>query len=171
MMTSSVTESTATSPWLPAKPAIAVDLDTQKNRFFEFFTFLEREEATTSIDTTNGTKIYDRVLTVNYALPERINGSEQGWVPDMEKRKLLNLLLLGAISLRPVECCFLILISLFNLAKDAFGNDIVAEEWLKNHVPGDRTLTQGLMDDPTYVAVENDRTPATYGINVVYASW
>lgn len=29
-------------------------------------------------------------------------------------------------------------------AKDALGNDVVAEEWLKNHGPGDRTLTQGL---------------------------
>ena len=29
-------------------------------------------------------------------------------------------------------------------AKDALGNDIVAEEWLKTHGPGDRTLTQGL---------------------------
>lgn len=30
------------------------------------------------------------------------------------------------------------------VAKDAIGNDIVAAEWLKNHGPGDRTLTQGL---------------------------
>lgn len=30
------------------------------------------------------------------------------------------------------------------VAKDAFGNDVIATEWLKNHGPGDRTLTQGL---------------------------
>ncbi|KAL3624760.1 hypothetical protein CASFOL_031428 [Castilleja foliolosa] len=53
------------------------------------------------------------------------------------------------------------------VAKDALGNDVVAEEWLKNHVPGDRTFTQGLKGDPTYLVVENDRTLATYGINAV----
>lgn len=31
-----------------------------------------------------------------------------------------------------------------SIAKDAVGNDVVAAEWLKNHGPGDRTLTQGL---------------------------
>lgn len=30
------------------------------------------------------------------------------------------------------------------IAKDAIGNDVIASEWLKNHGPGDRTLTQGL---------------------------
>lgn len=30
------------------------------------------------------------------------------------------------------------------MAKDALGNDVVADEWLKNHGPNDRTLTQGL---------------------------
>lgn len=53
------------------------------------------------------------------------------------------------------------------LAKDALGNDIVAAEWLKTHGPGDRTLSQGLKGDPTYLVVENDRTLATYGINAV----
>lgn len=30
------------------------------------------------------------------------------------------------------------------VAKDALGNDIIAEEWVKTHGPGDRTLSQGL---------------------------
>ncbi|KAL3621907.1 hypothetical protein CASFOL_034103 [Castilleja foliolosa] len=30
------------------------------------------------------------------------------------------------------------------VTKDALGNDVVAEEWLKNHLPDDRTLTEGL---------------------------
>ncbi|KAI4328688.1 hypothetical protein L6164_021023 [Bauhinia variegata] len=42
-----------------------------------------------------------------------------------------------------------------------------AVEWLKTHGPGDRTLSQGLKGDPTYLLVENDRTLATYGINAV----
>ncbi|KAK9092286.1 hypothetical protein Syun_027197 [Stephania yunnanensis] len=114
-------------------------------------------------------------------------------VPDMEKRKLLNLLLLGAISL-PTGFMLVPYASFFVppgtggagggiVAKDALGNDVIAEQWLKTHGPGDRTLTQGLkhflfnfsenlknglfQGDPTYLVVENDRTLATYGINAV----
>ncbi|KAI9080865.1 hypothetical protein K1719_037174 [Acacia pycnantha] len=54
------------------------------------------------------------------------------------------------------------------VAKDAIGNDVIAAEWLKTHGPGDRTLTQGLKGDPTYLVVESDRTLATYGINAYH---
>ncbi|KAK9677966.1 hypothetical protein RND81_11G179200 [Saponaria officinalis] len=95
----------------------------------------------------------------------------------MLKRKLLNLLLLGAISLPsgftlyPYTYFFVPLGGESGaggtVANDALGNDIVAAEWLKNHRPGDRTLSQGLKGDPTYLVVENDRTLATYCINAV----
>ncbi|KAL2466425.1 Cytochrome b6-f complex iron-sulfur subunit [Abeliophyllum distichum] len=89
-------------------------------------------------------------------------------VPDMGKRELMNLLLLGALSL-PSAGMLLPYASFFvppgsggsgggTIAKDALGNDVVADVWLKNHGPGDRTLTQGLKGDPTYLVVENDRT-------------
>ncbi|CAI9090368.1 OLC1v1025131C2 [Oldenlandia corymbosa var. corymbosa] len=98
-------------------------------------------------------------------------------VPDMGKRQLMNLLLLGAISL-PTAIMVVPYATFFappgsgggsggTVAKDALGNDVLAEVWLKNHGPGDRTLTQGLKGDPTYLVVENDRTLATYGINAV----
>ncbi|KAG2677943.1 hypothetical protein I3843_12G122600 [Carya illinoinensis] len=98
-------------------------------------------------------------------------------VPDMGKRQLMNLLLLGAISL-PTAGMLVPYASFFVppgtggagggiVAKDALGNDVIASEWLKNHGPGDRTLTQGLKGDPTYLVVENDRSLATYGINAV----
>ncbi|KAJ8422408.1 hypothetical protein Cgig2_013228 [Carnegiea gigantea] len=98
-------------------------------------------------------------------------------VPDMGKRKLMNLILLGAVSL-PTGFMLVPYLAFFvppgggnasggTVAKDALGNDIIASEWLKKHGPGDRTLTQGLKGDPTYLIVENDRTLATYGINAV----
>ncbi|KAI9078865.1 hypothetical protein K1719_039135 [Acacia pycnantha] len=98
-------------------------------------------------------------------------------VPDMEKRKLLNLLLLGALSL-PTAGMLVPYATFFappgtgggsggTVAKDAIGNEVIAAEWLKTHGPGDRTLTQGLKGDPTYLVVESDRTLATYGINAV----
>ncbi|KAI6697424.1 hypothetical protein NL676_017543 [Syzygium grande] len=98
-------------------------------------------------------------------------------VPDMGKRQLMNLLLLGTLSL-PTAGMLVPYASFFvppgtggagsgTIAKDAIGNDVVAAQWLKDHGPGDRTLTQGLKGDPTYLVVEKDRTLATYAINAV----
>ncbi|KAK4790803.1 hypothetical protein SAY86_031216 [Trapa natans] len=56
-----------------------LDLATQKHRSFGFVTFLEREDAAAAMDNMDGAELYGRVLTVNYALPERIKGGEQGW--------------------------------------------------------------------------------------------
>ena len=98
-------------------------------------------------------------------------------VPDMEKRNLMNLLLLGAISLPSVGMIGPFLYFLVPPgsgsggagvnAKDALGNDITMSGWLKTHQAGDRTLAQGLKGDPTYLVVENDGTLATYGVNAV----
>ncbi|XP_059428690.1 uncharacterized protein LOC132162467 [Corylus avellana] len=56
-----------------------LDQATQKHRSFGFVTFLEKEDASTTMDNMDGSELYGRVLTVNYALPERIKGGEQGW--------------------------------------------------------------------------------------------
>ncbi|XP_073130603.1 uncharacterized protein [Henckelia pumila] len=56
-----------------------LDLATQKHRSFGFVTFLEREDAAAAMDNMDGAELYGRVLTVNYALPEKIKGGEQGW--------------------------------------------------------------------------------------------
>uniref|UniRef100_A0A453BBC1 Cytochrome b6-f complex iron-sulfur subunit, chloroplastic n=2 Tax=Aegilops tauschii subsp. strangulata TaxID=200361 RepID=A0A453BBC1_AEGTS len=98
-------------------------------------------------------------------------------VPDMSKRELMNLLLLGAISLPTFGMLvpygsFLVPAGSGSnaggvAAKDKLGNDILVEDWLKTHGPNDRTLAQGLKGDPTYLVVESDKTLATYGINAV----
>ena len=36
-------------------------------------------------------------------------------------------------------------------AKDALGDDVKASAWLEKHQPGDRSLTQGLKSDATYL--------------------
>lgn len=56
-----------------------LDQATQKHRSFGFVTFLEREDASSAMDNMDGAELYGRVLTVNYALPEKIKGGEQGW--------------------------------------------------------------------------------------------
>jgi cytochrome b6-f complex iron-sulfur subunit len=98
-------------------------------------------------------------------------------VPDMGKRNLMNLLLLGALSLPTAGLVGPYLYFLVPpgsgggglgvTAKDALGNDVTMSGWLKTHQPGDRTLAQGLKGDPTYLVVENDGTLATYGVNAV----
>lgn len=52
-------------------------------------------------------------------------------------------------------------------AKDALGNDIKLSEFLASHLPGSRTLAQGLKGDPTYIVVESESSIANYGINAV----
>ncbi|MBH0219765.1 cytochrome b6-f complex iron-sulfur subunit, partial [Listeria monocytogenes] len=82
-------------------------------------------------------------------------------VPDMGKRELLNWILLGTISL-PSAGMLIPYAAFFVppgsgssgeglVAKDALGRDVIAAEWLKTHGPNDRTLTQGLKGDPTYL--------------------
>ncbi|XP_013639205.1 PREDICTED: peptidyl-prolyl cis-trans isomerase E [Brassica oleracea var. oleracea] len=56
-----------------------LDQANQKHRSFGFVTFLEREDASAAMDNMDGAELYGRVLTVNYALPEKIKGGEQGW--------------------------------------------------------------------------------------------
>ncbi|KAJ3674330.1 hypothetical protein LUZ60_004946 [Juncus effusus] len=56
-----------------------LDQATQKHRSFGFVTFLEKEDAAAAMDNMDGAEMYGRVLTVNYAFPEKIKGGEQGW--------------------------------------------------------------------------------------------
>lgn len=62
-----------------------LDQATQKHRSFGFVTFLEREDAAAAMDNMDGAELYGRVLTVNYALPEKIKGGEVGWAAKPSK--------------------------------------------------------------------------------------
>ena len=52
-------------------------------------------------------------------------------------------------------------------AKDANGNDIKKASWLKTHLPGDYSLTQGLKGDATYLIVKADGSLTDFGLNAV----
>jgi cytochrome b6-f complex iron-sulfur subunit len=100
-----------------------------------------------------------------------------GDVPDMNKRNAMNLILLGAAGLNvaalggPYALFFAPPSSGGGsggqAAKDALGNDVKADAWLKTHLPGDRSLTQGLKGDPTYLIVTDDGKIENYGLNAV----
>eukprot|EP00798_Chlamydomonas_sp_ICE-L_P018076 gene18076-24499_t len=97
-------------------------------------------------------------------------------VPDMEKRKTMNLLLASGVGL-PIGVMTVPFAVFFyppsvggdgggTVARDALGNDITLKSWLKTHPLGDRNLTQGLKGDPTYLIVK-DGEIESYGLNSV----
>ncbi|MGI0493866.1 cytochrome b6-f complex iron-sulfur subunit [Alkalinema pantanalense CENA528] len=98
-------------------------------------------------------------------------------VPSMGRRQFMNLLTFGTVTgvalgaLYPVVNYFIPPSAGGSgggaTAKDALGNDIVVSEYLTTHLPGDRSLAQGLKGDPTYVVVQDDGAIASYGINAV----
>jgi RNA recognition motif-containing protein len=76
-----------------------LDQSTQKHRSFGFVTFLEREDAAAAMDNMDGAELFGRVLTVNYAFPERIKGGEQGWAAQPSEPSVS--------SFSPSSFCFL----------------------------------------------------------------
>jgi cytochrome b6-f complex iron-sulfur subunit len=52
-------------------------------------------------------------------------------------------------------------------AKDAVGNEIYAQTYLKSKPANDRSLVQGLKGDATYLIVKDNKTLESYGLNAV----
>jgi cytochrome b6-f complex iron-sulfur subunit len=98
-------------------------------------------------------------------------------VPSMGRRQFMNLLTFGTVggvaagALYPVISYFIPPTSAGAgggvIAKDALGNDIVLSEYLTTHLAGDRSLSQGLKGDPTYIVVKEDLSVENYGINAI----
>ena len=107
---------------------------------------------------------------------------EEGtFVPDMERRNVMNLILLfGGVV--PVVGALGIPYILFFIPRGTGGSSaglpaltkagdkITFESWLSSHNVGDRQLVQGLKGDATYLIVdegEKGKTIRDYGINAV----
>lgn len=107
----------------------------------------------------------------------RAAGAVASEVPDMNKRVTMNLILAGGIGLPvaglagPFALFFVPNIpgggAGGQAAKDALGNDVTVKSWLATHQKGDRSLTQGLKGDPTYLIVKEDNSIESYGLNAV----
>jgi cytochrome b6-f complex iron-sulfur subunit len=98
-------------------------------------------------------------------------------VPDRSKRTTMNWLLVGGLGL-PGTAMLGPFAYFFKpnipgagtggtVAKDALGNDVKATEWLASHKKGDRSLTQGLKSDATYLIVTDNGEIETFGLNAV----
>ncbi|QDZ17729.1 rieske iron-sulfur subunit of chloroplast cytochrome b6-f complex [Chloropicon primus] len=100
-----------------------------------------------------------------------------GYVPDMNRRNVMNLLLVGAAGLPAATMAGAFAWFFYPAssggggggltAKDALGNDVTSKGWLATHQPGDHSLTQGLKGDPTYLVVTTENKIENYGINAV----
>jgi cytochrome b6-f complex iron-sulfur subunit len=103
--------------------------------------------------------------------------SEDAFVPDMDRRKIMNNILLGSVGLTVAGLAGPYLYFFVPKgsggggggipAKDALGNDITVDSWTSTHQPGDRSLVQGLKGDATYLIVKEDKSIEEYGINAV----
>jgi cytochrome b6-f complex iron-sulfur subunit len=105
------------------------------------------------------------------------SGSDDDYIPDMGKRTLLNLILVGSVGL-PASIMLGTYASFFVpplknkgsggvIAKDALGTPIKKEDYLKTHPPGSRDLVQGLNGEPTYLVVNDAGELETYALNAV----
>lgn len=107
----------------------------------------------------------------------KVRAAASSYVPDMNRRNVMNALLLGAAGL-PATTMLGAYAFFFvpkgsggggagQAAKDALGNDVKSATWLQTHSTGDHSLTQGLKGDPTYLVVTDDGKIENYGINAV----
>merc|ERR1719181_1883521 len=94
--------------------------------------------------------------------------SADTFVPDAEKRGLMNLLLLGSVAATVASLGGPFLYYFYPagvgggtgglIAKDALGDDVTFAGWLDTHQVGERKLVQGLKGDATYLIVKEDKT-------------
>merc|ERR1719382_626900 len=106
-----------------------------------------------------------------------MSGGADEFVPDMQRRTVMNLVLLAGAAV-PVGWLGGGFVYFFVppggggggaglVAKDALGNDVLASSWIdKNPYPG-RALVQGLKGDAHYLIVREDKTIADFAINAV----
>ena len=103
--------------------------------------------------------------------------SADGFVPDMERRNVMNLVLVAGAAL-PVGWLgggfiyFLVPPGGGGgggglLAKDALGNEVNVAKWIKDVPYPSRKLVEGLKGDAHYLIVKQDNTLADFAINAV----
>merc|ERR1719235_864184 len=102
--------------------------------------------------------------------------SADGFVPDMQRRSIMNLVLLGGAGV-PVLWLLGGFVYFFVppsgggggglTAKDANGDDVTTAGWAKLHPYPDRSLVQGLKGDAHYLIVKEDGKLEDYAINAV----
>jgi len=103
---------------------------------------------------------------------------EGAFIPDMERRNIMNLILIFGGALPAVGGLAVPYILFFIPrgggggggglpALTKAGDQVTFSGWLGSHGVGSRELVQGLKGDATYLIVDEDKTIRDYGINAV----
>lgn len=84
----------------------------------------------------------------------RMSASEDAFVPDMDRRVAMNLILAGAVGVNVLGLAIPYLAFFVPpgaggagggvIAKDAIGNDVTSQGWLSTHLAGSRELAEGI---------------------------
>jgi cytochrome b6-f complex iron-sulfur subunit len=102
--------------------------------------------------------------------------AEGNFVPDMERRIIMNNILLTSVGISTGFLAYSYLNFFIPVidkagsggvnAQDALGNDIKLDAWKLSHKPDDRELVQGLKGDATYLISTEDGVK-DFAINAV----
>merc|ERR1719327_67331 len=114
---------------------------------------------------------------VSRAVPASMAAAADDFVPDLQRRTIMNLVLLGGAGV-PVLWLAGGFVFFFVppsgggagaglTAKDANGDDVKVADWAKLHPFPERSLVQGLKGDAHYLIVKQDGSLENYAINAV----
>ncbi|CAN0258196.1 unnamed protein product [Ectocarpus sp. 4 AP-2014] len=106
-----------------------------------------------------------------------MDANEDVFVPDMNRRTAMNLILAGSVGVSVLGLAVPYL-SFFVppsergggsrvTAKDSEGNEVTVKSWLATHTVGSRDLAEGIKGDATYLMVTEDNKIQDYGIVAV----
>merc|ERR1719199_449543 len=106
-----------------------------------------------------------------------MSAAADDFVPDMQRRTIMNLVLLGGAGV-PVLWLGGGFVYFFVppsggggggglVAKDALGNDVLKSAWAEKYPYPKRSLVQGLKGDAHYLIIKQDNSLETFAINAV----
>jgi len=111
------------------------------------------------------------------AVSMRAGGEYTGFVPDMQRRTLMNLVVVAATAVPTLVLLGGYIYYFYpqvsaggggpTVAGDINGNPIKLEDWLKTHRPEDRELVQGLKGEATYIITDEGGKIKDFGLNAV----
>jgi len=121
--------------------------------------------------------VQPRAVARSRAAAPAINmAAADGFVPDMQRRTVMNLVLLAGAGV-PVLWLGGGFVYFFVppggggggglVAKDALGDDVLTAKWIESVPYPKRSLVQGLKGDAHYLIVKQDKTLEDYAINAV----
>ncbi|CAM9692040.1 unnamed protein product [Chrysoparadoxa australica] len=107
----------------------------------------------------------------------QMSAADDAFVPDMDRRNAMNLLIVGSAGLTVLGLA-VPYIAFFVpktgggsgggvTARDAVGADVTVDGWLSTHLPGSHALVEGLKGDATYLVVNEDKKIQDFGIVAV----